>query len=70
MPVRKVDGGWQWGNHGKVYPTKEEAEEQEQAAYANGYTGDSALATLVTPLWHSTEQRCAPLTRMGVCTSN
>lgn len=44
MPVRKVDGGWQWGNHGKVYPTKEEAEEQEQAAYAYGYTGDSALA--------------------------
>ncbi|EBO9392543.1 DUF2213 domain-containing protein [Salmonella enterica] len=44
MPVRKVDGGWQWGNHGKVYPTKEEAEEQEQAAYANGYTDDSALA--------------------------
>lgn len=44
MPVRKVDGGWRWGNHGKVYPTKEEAEEQEQAAYANGYTGDSALA--------------------------
>ncbi|EAM9323415.1 hypothetical protein DPR23_01150 [Salmonella enterica] len=44
MPVRKVDGGWQWGNHGKVYPTKEEAEEQEQAAYANGYAGDSALA--------------------------
>lgn len=44
MPVRKVDGGWQWGNHGKVYPTKEEAEKQEQAAYANGYTGDSALA--------------------------
>lgn len=44
MPVRKVDGGWQWGNHGKAYPTKEEAEEQEQAAYAYGYTGDSALA--------------------------
>ncbi|HGA5240283.1 TPA: DUF2213 domain-containing protein [Salmonella enterica subsp. houtenae serovar Rough:z4,z23:-] len=44
MPVRKVDGGWQWGRHGKVYSTKEEAEEQEQAAYANGYTGDSALA--------------------------
>ncbi|EAP2255448.1 DUF2213 domain-containing protein [Salmonella enterica] len=44
MPVRKVDGGWQWGNHGKVYPTKEEAEEQEQAAYANGYAGDSVLA--------------------------
>lgn len=41
MPVRKVSGGWQWGEHGKVYPTKEEAEEQEKAAYANGYGGDS-----------------------------
>ncbi|OYJ13516.1 DUF2213 domain-containing protein [Shigella boydii] len=44
MPVRKVNGGWQWGEHGKVYPTKEEAEEQEQAAYANGYAKDSAFA--------------------------
>lgn len=44
MPVRKVNGGWQWGEHGKVYPTKEEAEEQERAAYANGYAKDSALA--------------------------
>lgn len=44
MPVQKVKGGWRWGNHGKVYPTKEEAEEQERAAYANGYTGDRALA--------------------------
>lgn len=44
MPVRKVNGGWQWGEHGKVYPTKEEAEEQERAAYANGYAKDSAFA--------------------------
>ncbi|NCH76695.1 DUF2213 domain-containing protein [Cronobacter sakazakii] len=44
MPVRKVNGGWQWGEHGKVYPTKEKAEEQEQAAYANGYAKDSAFA--------------------------
>ncbi|ENF7816132.1 DUF2213 domain-containing protein [Enterobacter soli] len=44
MPVRKVNGGWQWGEHGKVYPTKEEAEEQGRAAYANGYAKDSALA--------------------------
>nr|WP_227667043.1 DUF2213 domain-containing protein [Klebsiella variicola]CEP28744.1 conserved hypothetical protein [Klebsiella variicola] len=42
MPVQKVKGGWRWGNNGKVYPTKEEAEEQERAAYANGYTGDSS----------------------------
>lgn len=44
MPVRKVNGGWQWGEHGKVYPTKEEAEEQGRAAYANGYAKDSAFA--------------------------
>lgn len=41
MPVHKVDGGWRWGKSGKVYPTKEEAEEQGRAAYANGYAGDS-----------------------------
>ncbi len=41
MPVRKVDGGWKWGNHGKVYPTREQAEKQGEAAYANGYTGDT-----------------------------
>ncbi len=37
MPVRKVKGGWQWGNGGKVYPTKEQAEKQAKAAYAAGY---------------------------------
>lgn len=37
MPVRKVQGGWQWGTSGKVYPTKEQAERQGRAAYANGY---------------------------------
>lgn len=37
MPVHKVKGGYQWGNHGKVYPTKEQAEKQAKAAYASGY---------------------------------
>jgi hypothetical protein len=37
MPVRRVKGGWQWGKHGTVYPTKEQAEKQAEAAYANGY---------------------------------
>ena len=37
MPVRKVQGGWQWGNHGKIYPTREQAERQGRAAIANGY---------------------------------
>lgn len=34
MPVRKVKGGWQWGNTGKVYPTKAQAEEQGRAIKA------------------------------------
>lgn len=28
---------YRWGDHGKVYPTKEQAEAQARAAYANGY---------------------------------
>ena len=39
MPVHKVPGGYQWGNHGKVYKTKAEAERQGRAAYAHGYKG-------------------------------
>jgi hypothetical protein len=41
MPVHKVKGGWQWGNHGKVYRSKADAERQGRAAYANGYRGKS-----------------------------
>lgn len=37
MPARKVNGGYQWGTRGKVYPTRERAEAQGRAAYANGY---------------------------------
>lgn len=37
MPVRKVKGGYKWGSKGKVYPTKQQAEKQGQAAYASGY---------------------------------
>ena len=39
MPVHKVAGGWQWGNHGKVYKRKADAERQGRAAYASGYRG-------------------------------
>jgi len=35
MPVRKVKGGWAWGNNKPT--TKEKARRQERAAYANGY---------------------------------
>lgn len=37
MPIRKVSGGWQWGQHGKVYPTRKGAERQAAAAHASGY---------------------------------
>ena len=40
MPIRKVKGGYQWGSKGKVYPTREGAEKQAQAAYASGYKED------------------------------
>lgn len=38
MPVRKLkSGGWQWGKHGKVYPTKQQAIKQGQAAHTSGF---------------------------------
>ena len=39
MPIRKVKGGYQWGESGKVYPNRTGAERQAQAAYASGYKG-------------------------------
>lgn len=44
MPIRKVTtpgggSGYKWGEHGKVYPTKKQAEEQRKAAYSAGYKG-------------------------------
>jgi uncharacterized protein len=42
MPIRKVSGGFKWGQHGHVYPTREGAAKQAQAAYANGYREDSS----------------------------
>jgi hypothetical protein len=39
MPVRKVPGGYKWGNTGKVYKTKAAAEKQGRAIYAaRGYS--------------------------------
>lgn len=39
MPIRKVKGGYRWGQHGKVYKNRAEAEKQARAAYASGYRG-------------------------------
>ena len=35
MPVKKVKGGYKYGNTGKVYPTKAEAERQGRAIQAS-----------------------------------
>lgn len=40
MPVEKVDGGFKWGNHGKVYRGKgarRKAANHGYAAMRNGY---------------------------------
>ena len=37
MPVRKVQGGYQWGTRGKVYPTRAQAEAQGRAILASNY---------------------------------
>lgn len=37
MPVRRVVGGYRWGNTGKVYPTRKQAEAQGRAIRASGY---------------------------------
>lgn len=34
MPVQKVSGGYRWGNTGKVYPTRKQAEMQGAAIEA------------------------------------
>ncbi len=43
MPVQRiVKNGkvqYRWGNHGKLYPTRAQAEAQGRAAYASGYKG-------------------------------
>lgn len=46
MPVHAVRSaggkiiGWQFGQTGKIYKTKQEAEEQERAIRASGWSGD------------------------------
>lgn len=38
MPVHKTkSGGWQYGQTGKVYPTKAQAEAQAKAIHASGW---------------------------------
>jgi hypothetical protein len=46
MPVRKVMGGYRWGNSGKVYPTRPQAQRQGRAIYASGYA-NGGIASLI-----------------------
>lgn len=46
MPIRRVDGGWQWGYHGTVYPTRSQAVQQMRAAFAHGYVGNPEDETM------------------------
>ena len=43
MPIKKVSGGYQWGNHGKIYPNRTDAEKQAAAAHAAGYAEDESF---------------------------
>lgn len=38
MPVKRVKGGYRWGESGKTYPTRRQAEAPGRAIYASGYT--------------------------------
>jgi hypothetical protein len=37
MPVHEVEGGYRWGESGKVFADRADAEAQGRAAYANGF---------------------------------
>ena len=43
MPIKRVRGGYKWGERGKVYKTRADAERQARAAYASGYTGNKKV---------------------------
>lgn len=48
MPVHRKGSGFQWGNHGKVYPSKAGAVKQMKAAFANGYKEKSSVKKRVS----------------------
>lgn len=52
MPIKRCtlpEGGkgWQWGNHGKCYASRTDAEKQAAAAHANGFVEKSNLCALL-----------------------
>jgi hypothetical protein len=65
MPIRKVRGGYRWGRHGKVYPTRSGALRQARAAYANGYSGDSRRRSSMAKKHHGRKHRLPPRRKDG-----
>lgn len=49
MPVHKDFGGYKWGNTGKVYPAKAQAEAQGRAIYASGIKKNQPTRRNKTP---------------------
>ena len=49
MPTHKVKNGYQWGKHGKIYPTKAQADKQGQAIYASGWREKNKVNESFTP---------------------
>ena len=52
MPIKRCslpngDQGYQWGNHGKCFASRDEAEKQAAAAHANGFVEKSNLCVLL-----------------------
>ena len=42
MAIKKIGKNkWKWGNTGKVYPTKSQAEKQQTDIYASGWKENS-----------------------------
>lgn len=61
MPVHKVKGGYQWGEHGKVYKSKAKADRQRRAAFAHGYKGKTfALTSKGAIEFACNSKACAP----------
>jgi hypothetical protein len=50
MPIKSCTlpgggSGYKWGNHGKCYKSRKQAQRQAAAAFANGYKGEGSLST-------------------------
>lgn len=57
MPTHKVKNGYKWGKSGKVYPTKELADRQGRAIYANGWCDKKTCENMNKTIMRLTESQ-------------